>query len=796
MPIEKEYTDNLAPCITGCPQGNDIRGALTTINHAEEHGLSREEAFEKAWRIFTKTNPLPAVCGRVCPHPCETECNRSKKDGSLAINDVERFVGDWAISHDLKHERLTDEILPQKVAVIGSGPAGLACAYHLVRRGYQVTIFEAMPETGGMLRYGIPAYRLPRNVIDAEVKKIIELGVEILTNTTVGKDIQYGSEDCEYDAVFLAPGAHKGVKLYCPGEDAENVFSGVEFLRHINNGDKPELGAEVVVIGGGNTAIDAARVARRSSANVTILYRRTRKEMPASDEEVEEAIDEGVDIQYLTVPQEITTENGKVTGVKVQRMELGEPDDSGRRRPVPIPDDVFQLKATSVIAAVSQVTEWNYSGEIQDKRGWIETNEWGITSQGKIFAGGDITGLGLVTEALARGTRAARAIHARFAKEDLPAEDTRPVITAENIILQNIEPTLRHEGNKLLPEERLKEIWAEVKSSLPEEQLIDESNRCMSCGSSFTKKKITPLLLLRRFTQFGIGTLLFNSYFAVISTKQIYSGPFRNICVPGLNCHACPTATMGCPIGMMQHFAATHRFPWFLIGFLGIIGLISGRFTCGWLCPFGFVQDMMNWFKRFRIPIPKLLNYFKYVVLVVLVIIIPYFTYEHWFSKLCPCGALIAAIPWAIWNPNDPTFGAPYISALDIGTMYWIKIWILAVCLMAFVFIKRPFCRTICPLGATYAMFNKVSFVSLRVKDSCVDCGRCRELCPMDLYFKTEINTENCIKCMDCTQCEHVEFSWNLPWKGKMQKHYSPAIETTDIVGMAAVRMAQTNRSD
>jgi NADPH-dependent glutamate synthase beta subunit-like oxidoreductase len=796
MPIEREFTNNLAPCIIGCPQGNDIRGVLTTINHAEEHGLSREESIEKAWRIFTKTNPLPAICGRVCPHPCETECNRSEKDGSLSINEVERFVGDWAISHELKHEKLTEEILPEKIAVIGSGPAGLACAYHLARRGYQVTIFEAMSETGGMLRYGIPAYRLPRDVIDAEIKKIADLGVEIHTNITVGKDIAYEIIDSEYDVVFLAPGAHSGVKLYCSGEDADNVFSGVEFLNKVNRDEKVELGSEVVVVGGGNTAIDAARAARRSGANVTVLYRRTRKEMPASDEEVEEAIDEGIDVQYLVAPQEITTENGKVTGVKVQRMELGEPDESGRRRPVPIPGDEFQINATSVIAAVSQVTKWNYSGEIQDNRGWIQTDEWGITSQGKIFAGGDITGLGLVTEALARGTRAAKAIHARFLKEELPAVDTRPVITSENIILEKIDPASRNEGSKLLPEERLKEIWAEVKSSLPEKQFIDESNRCMSCGSNFDKKKITPLLLLRRFTQFGIGTLLFNSYFAVINTQKIYAGPFRNICVPGLNCHACPTATMGCPIGMMQHFAATHKFPWFLIGFLAIIGLISGRFTCGWLCPFGFVQDMMNWFKRFRIPIPKLLNYFKYVVFVVLVIIIPYFTYEHWFSKLCPCGALIAAIPWAIWNPNDPTFGSPYISALDIGSMYWIKIWILAICLMAFIFIKRPFCRTICPLGATYALFNKVSLVSLRVKDSCVDCGRCRELCPMDLYFKTEINTENCIKCMDCTQCEHVEFAWNLPWKGNELVNSSPAIEATDIAGMAAAKLAQTNRDN
>lgn len=278
-------------------------------------------------------------------------------------------------------------------------------------------------------------------------------------------------------------------------------------------------------------------------------------------------------------------------------------------------------------------------------------------------------------------------------------------------------------------------------------------------------KKIDKLFLLRRFTQIGVGTILLQSYFKVFSTKQIYDGPLKNGCVPGLLCHACPTATMGCPIGMLQHFAATHRFPFYLIGILGIIGLISGRFTCGWLCPFGLLQDAMHWFKQLKVRIPIWLNYMKYPILVIVTIVIPYITQEHWFSKLCPSGALVAGIPWTLWNPTDPVFDMAVIPTEAVGTMFWIKIWILGAFLMLFVFIKRPFCRTVCPLGAIYALFNRISLVSMKVNDSCPSCGMCPDLCPMDLTVETEINSENCIKCLDCTQCNHVEFYWNLPWK-------------------------------
>ena len=486
--------------------------------------------------------------------------------------------------------------------------------------------------------------------------------------------------------------------------------------------------------------------------------------MPAIDEEVVEAEAEGVDIRFLTAPKEIVARNGEVSGIVCQRMKLGDNDDSGRRRPVPIPEEEFTLEIDSVISAVSQVPDWSGTGDIQSKRGWVDTDEWGATAEAGTYAGGDFKELGLVTDAIAHGTRAAQAIHSSLRNLELPSLDDKPIITSKEINLNNIPVSPRYQSRKLTVRERQENLWAEIRSTIPEKDVVEEASRCISCGTGFNEKKVTPLLSLRRFTQIGIGTLLLNSYFAVFQTKEIYGGVLKSVCVPGLNCHACPTALMGCPIGMMQYFASTHRFPWFLIAFLAIIGLISGRFTCGWLCPFGLVQDAMHAFKRFRVRIPKQLNYLKYAVLVIVVIIIPYFTYEHWFSKLCPSGALMAGIPWVIWNPENPTFGRATILTDQIGALYWLKIWILGIFLMLFLFIKRPFCRTICPLGAIYAVFNSVSFVSLKVKDSCTDCGRCRELCPMDLDFRTEVNNENCIKCLDCTQCEHVKFRWYMPW--------------------------------
>jgi NADPH-dependent glutamate synthase beta subunit-like oxidoreductase len=761
--------------MTHCLQGTDIRTVLQLVAKVERDEKPPEEAFEEAWRIIVEKNPLPSVCGRVCPHPCEVFCLRNQVDEPVAVNNIERFIGDWGLTHGFKFTKLTSERQPEKVAVVGSGPAGLSCAYHLARRGYDVTIFEAFPGAGGMLRYGIPPYRLPRHILDAEIKRILELGIELRLNTAVGRDLPLEQIQAEYDAVFIGIGAQKAVGLGCPGEQYQGVYGGVEFLRLVNSGQPIQPGGTVIVVGGGNTAIDAARTARRlnPAATVIVLYRRTRAEMPAIAEEIEAAMEEGVEFRFLAAPLEIQGENGKLARVLCQKMQLSDPDESGRRRPVPIPGETFVLSADTLIAAVSQRTDWDGLETLKDiSKPTSDAGSSELTTSGKekrvdrIYAGGDVRELGLVAESILQGRRAAEEMHARFRGLESPAMPEAETISPERMYLEAVRPSPRHQPQQIEISRRLQQPWQEVCSTLSCEKAVREAGRCIGCGESFIKRpKTHPVHVLRRISQIGVGAFLFNSYFAVFSTKTLYGGPLRSVCVPGLNCHSCPTALMGCPIGIAQHFAATHTFPWFLIGFLGVIGVISGRFTCGWLCPWGLVQDLLYRFKKLTVHIPKFMSYLKYSILLVVVIIIPYLTYEHWFSKLCPCGALIAAIPWAVWNPVDPVLGEPYIAPGMIGTMFWLKMWILGVFLVLFLFIKRPFCRTVCPLGAIYALFNRVALVSVQVGEGCVDCGQCRAVCPVDLDVRREANSEACIKCLECTQCQHIRFHWNRFWK-------------------------------
>jgi polyferredoxin len=278
----------------------------------------------------------------------------------------------------------------------------------------------------------------------------------------------------------------------------------------------------------------------------------------------------------------------------------------------------------------------------------------------------------------------------------------------------------------------------------------------------------------RRITQSFFGVFLANSYFQIFSTRIIYDGPLKSACVPFLNCHACPTALMACPIGMLQHFMALGQVPYFLIGFFIVIGLAVGRAACGWLCPFGLIQDLLYKIKAKKFGIPKFLNYLKYPILVILVIILPYFTYTHWFSKLCPFGALTAGIPWVIWNPIDPDFDTQVIDPETVGFWYFLKIAILIVFLLWFVLSKRPFCRVICPLGAIWGVFNRISLLRFKIKESCAECGSCAEMCPMDLDVNTEVDSENCIKCFECINCEHVESVYDTNFENKTPSEQQP----------------------
>lgn len=484
-PLRPKFVEKLPPCIHNCPNHNKIREILMIVSRAEDYGKTFDQALEESWNLFLETTPFPATCGRVCPHPCESECNRIEKDGGVSINNMERFIGDFGLEKNLKPKKMTDVARAEKIAIVGAGPAGLSCAYQLARRGYPVTVFEAFPKGGGMLRYGIPDYRLPQNVLDSEIRRIEDMGVEIKYNSSIGKDVPLENIRKDYKALFVGIGAHKGLNLRVDGEDAENVFTGTDFLHRVNCDETLEIGDNVVVIGGGDTAIDAARVARRLGANSTILYRRTRTEMPAIDEEIEGAIEEQVKIEFLAAPIEIYRNNGRATGMKCQRMELGEPDASGRRRPVPIEGDTFDLEFTTMIAAISQEPDFTGFDSLHEGRDWIKIDESGKTVMDNVFSGGDDINLGLVVNAIYHGRKAAEAIHEIITGEAAPKDPEMETIRQDKIKLDFHDPKPRAEAKQIDVATRLQGLKTEITATMTLDEAVAEAKRCMSCGMCF-----------------------------------------------------------------------------------------------------------------------------------------------------------------------------------------------------------------------------------------------------------------------------------------------------------------------
>jgi NADPH-dependent glutamate synthase beta subunit-like oxidoreductase len=464
------------PCTHACPAGNDVRGFLRT--------LAEHKDYEAAWHVLTRSNPLPATCGRVCPHPCEEGCNRRDFDSAVAINSAERAVGDYGLEENLEHKKLI-AARKEKVAVVGSGPAGLACAFHLAKRGFKVKIYESYGEPGGMMRYGIPSYRLPNYVLRQELENILKLGIELECNIKVGVNIPMDQIMQTYDAVFLGIGAQKGLSIDIEGEGTKNVFSGVEFLREVNSGKFVEVGKDVVVIGGGNTAMDCARVAKRLGANVSVVYRRTRIEMPDITAEIDEAMEERIMFRYHTNPVKIISDDDKVVGILCVQMELKEPDASGRARPVPIPGSESVIPADTVILATGQAVD--YDGiEVQKRDGkWVATNEELMTNMDGVFAGGDVVlGLETVSAAIGQGARAASAIEDYIDGSVESRLAQPPVIYSKDLNTYYYQKKKRFKKEALPIHMRLKH-FKEIYPPLDHEAIIDEAGRCFSCGMCF-----------------------------------------------------------------------------------------------------------------------------------------------------------------------------------------------------------------------------------------------------------------------------------------------------------------------
>jgi heterodisulfide reductase subunit A len=469
-----------AACKQACPIHMNVLGYVSLI---------KEGMFKEAYELIRRTNPLPAVCGRVCSAPCEEACNRGQLDEPVAIRSLKRFVADY---QSKLAKELVAPISPskeQKVAVIGSGPAGLACAYDLVRQGYSVTMFEAAPEPGGLLRYAIPEYRLPKEVLREEIEYISKLGVEIKTNTPVKDLTQLFNQG--YRAVFLGTGAGASQKLGIPGEETAGVFYALEFLRQVNSNVPVNLGDKVVVVGGGNAAVDAARVAKRlgKDKEVTLIYRRSRAEMPAIPSEVEELEREEVKLQFLVAPIAVISQNGRVTGLECTRMTLGSPDASGRRRPMPLKGSEFVMEADTIIVAIGQVLDRGMLPEYLDytDAGTIAVDPVTLqTSIDGVFAAGDaVSGPADVISAIAGGQKAAAAIDKYLKGEKLVEEEEKEKQTLKlteeelSVIKERFPSRNRVQVRKLEPEARAAN-FSEVEQGYSVEEARDEASRCLA----------------------------------------------------------------------------------------------------------------------------------------------------------------------------------------------------------------------------------------------------------------------------------------------------------------------------
>lgn len=469
--------DCRGPCVLNCPASVNAQGYIQAIARGDD---------KEAVRILKERLPIPASIGRVCPHPCEGGCRRQMVEEPISISYLKYFAADRVIAQG--------GYLPPKAAatgkrvgIIGGGPGGLTAAYYLSLKGHRVTIVDAMPQMGGMLRYGIPEYRLPKKVLDEEIAEIASLGVEMKNNFRIGVDATFEAFKSHYDAVVVAIGAWSSMPIGCPGEDLDGVLGGIDFLQRVALGERPDIGDKVAIVGGGNTAMDACRTAVRLGAKeVYVVYRRTEAEMPAEQLEIDEAREEGVIYKFLTNPAEIVGENGKVKEMKLQIMELGEPDESGRRRPVPVEGKFETLPVTCVISAIGQKANVaGFEGIELNRKGIIAADETSYrTSVEGVFAVGDATnqGASIAIEAIGEARRCAKVVdlylhgvQVPYQKTYLSVKNVSPEYFADYIKLPRAKMPTR-------PAEERKHDFQEINLGFSEAQARAEAARCLDCG--------------------------------------------------------------------------------------------------------------------------------------------------------------------------------------------------------------------------------------------------------------------------------------------------------------------------